>query len=287
MTCMDIYGNKIVNTADGFIYVNPIKEDKQTDTVEKSIYYKDVYIVGFESELINNYIMAADGETTYFTYTDNNLLGAGNDDNVQYLTINYKIYYNDGTVLENTGADIKLLNPATGNPARSNKVKIQLDESTYPHKHTNANIQTKFIINDTHERDLISPEIIQDVDVKQYGYSKTIRIYDFSFSVKNISSEGIEELTADILSEYITNIKYRQDRSEGETEVITGNTLQECNLIISDFTYIDKLNGITNTIQENNMGESNIGSLELTVQFYVNGVTDIIQTTGYCQVIQN
>ncbi|MBO6271992.1 hypothetical protein J6O48_04350 [bacterium] len=139
---MDIYGNTVTNYSDGFIYVDTDKINNKIsyDMSNRDIYYNDVYLVGFTYSLMNDYIMSADGETTTFAYIDNNILSSGTNakSNIQPLRINYKLYYNNGVIEENEGAEIFLLNK--GKKAKSNKVKISLKESEYPHKHINANI---------------------------------------------------------------------------------------------------------------------------------------------------
>lgn len=286
--CMDIYGNTVTNYSDGFIYVDTDKTNNKIsyDMSNRDIYYNDVYLVGFTYSLMNDYIMSADGETTTFAYIDNNILstGANTKSNIQPLRINYKLYYNNGVIEENEGAEIFLLNK--GKKAKSNKVKISLKESEYPHKHINANIQAKLNILKTHKRDLVKPDQLITFDIQQYGYSKTIRIYDLNYSIKPLPKGGIT-LTKEILYNYITNISYTIERSEGEIETINGKTLQECNLQICNFTYIDKILGKTNIIAENVSENKLIGTLSLNVQFYVNGVTNILSTIGFSNVYQN
>jgi hypothetical protein len=72
----------------------------------RPIYYKDVYIVGFESSIDVENILNYNGETTTITPQDPNANTYGVAGNINPINILYKIYYNDGTVKENNGVDI-------------------------------------------------------------------------------------------------------------------------------------------------------------------------------------
>ena len=282
MTVTDVYGNALINHADGFMFID-INEDaiyNRAEQYTREIYYRDVYIVGFNSTISIMHTMMADGETATFT---NNETGAGED--TYAVNIDYTIYYNDGTVVHNEGATVDLLSK-TGKKARGNKVKVTVPEATEPHKFISTQIQAMITFDNTSDRDLIQSEIIEDIDIYQYGYSKTTRIYDFTFTVNDLPAEGIEELQEYIIRDYITNISYTADRSEGEVEHIQADTLNEANLVISQYKLMDKKQGFISSVEPNYDGRKLLGILQLTVDFYVNGVTDIIRAVGIADVYQ-
>jgi len=103
MWVTDVYGNRLINYAGGFIYVDE-NEDYVYNRQEEGtrpIYYRDVYIVGVMLHANAPHIMSADGEETTFTY---NLTGADTDTN--QVDVQYTIFYNDGTVQKNEGANV-------------------------------------------------------------------------------------------------------------------------------------------------------------------------------------
>jgi len=89
-----------------------------------------------------------------------------------------------------------------------------------------------------------------------------------------------------IIRDYITNISYTADRSEGEVEHIQADTLNEANLVISQYKLMDKKQGSISSVEPNYDGRKLLGILQLTVDFYVNGVTDIIRAVGIADVYQ-
>lgn len=284
MTVTDIYGNALTNNADGFMFVD-LNEDSVYNRAEmntRNIYYRDVYIIGFSASINAMHTMSANGETASFT---NNQTGADTKSEVYPLDINYVIYYNDGTILYNEGASINLLSK-TGKKARGNKVKVTLPEAVEPHKSVQAQIQAQITFDKTNERDLIQSDIIEDIDIYQYGYSKTVQIYDLKFSVNDLPSDGIEQLEEYIIRDYITNISYTNVRSEGEIETINASNLNDANLVIKQFTLIDKKKGLLTSVEPNYNGRKLLGILMLTVEFYVNGVTETIRTNGIANVYQ-
>lgn len=285
MTVTDIYGNALTNEADGFIYIDQNNDDvyNRGEEETRNIYYKDVYIIGFDQQVSMRHIMGASGDSITVT---TNSTGANEDDDIEQLYINYKIYYNDGTVLENEGATIQLLTD-TGKKARGNKVNITVPESESPHKNTVRQINGMFIIKNTNPRDLIPAEQMFTTDVYQYGYSKTVQIYNFKFSATNLPAEGIEELKEYIIRDLVTNISYTMLRSEGEIEEITADTLSDANLIIHSYRLLSNKQGNVNSVEPNYKGTKLYGQLILIVDFYVNGVTDTIRTAGYSDIYQN
>ena len=224
--------------------------------------------------------MSTGGETATFTNND-----TGADEDTYAVSVDYTIYYNDGTIVHNEGATVDLLSK-NGKKARGNKVKVTVPEATEPHKFVSSQIQAMITFDETNDKDLIQSGIIEDIDIYQYGYSKTTRIYDFTFTVNDLPAEGIEELQEYIIRDYITNISYTADRSEGEVEHIQAETLNEANLIISQYKLMDKKQGSINSVEPNYDGRKFLGILQLTVDFYVNGVTDVIRTVGIANVYQ-
>jgi hypothetical protein len=151
MTVTDVYGNALINHADGFMFID-INEDaiyNRAEQYTREIYYRDVYIVGFNSTISIMHTMRADGETATFT---NNETGAGED--TYAVNIDYTIYYNDGTIVHNEGATVDLLSK-TGKKARGNKVKVTVPEATEPHKFISTQIQAMITFDNTSDRDLI------------------------------------------------------------------------------------------------------------------------------------
>lgn len=284
MTVTDIYGNALTNYADGFIYVDQNEDDvyNRGEEETREIYYKDVYIIGFDQQVMMPYIMSADGESLTIT---TNGTGADESDDTQHLYINYKIYYNDGTVLENEGATVQLLSN-TGKKARGNKVNISVEEADFPHKEAVRQINGMFVIKNTNPRDLIEPQQTFNTDVYQYGYSKTVQIYNFKFDTIDLPAEGIEELKEYIIRDLVTNISYTMLRSEGEIEEVTAETLSEANLVIYNYRLLSNKQGNVNSVEPNYDGIKLYGQLLLVVDFYVNGVTDIIRTAGYADIYQ-
>ena len=285
MKCVDIYGNILTNYGEGSVYVkgdgNNIVNRAEYET--RNIYYKDVYIVGFSGFATVNRVLSSNGETTTVVHT--NGYGASNTNELP-LEINYTIYYNDGTILQNSGADITLLTN-TGKESKTNKIKVKANKSEYPHKHVCATINGMFKIKNPNKRDLVKPEIPFKTDILQYGYSITTGIYNLTFKLKNMISEGYDELNNDIISDLIYDINYTLQRSEGEIENIIADNLSDANLKLISFEYIDDQYGMINSISENNSAiKKKIGLLQVHVQFYVNGVKDIIETIGRCDVYQ-
>ena len=285
MTCCDIYGNRLINGGEGFIYVNNntyIVNNKEQET--RDIYYKDVFIVGFEASFTPPYTAPEAGGGNEYSLDLPGVTSAVRADKSP-VTYTYKIYYSDGTVLENEGADTVLLT-ATGKESKSNKVKMTFGKAKHSHKHVAGHLRTKMKFKKTHERDLVSPEQIFEVPVYQYGSSVTTRIYNLSFDVKPIPSEGIEELNRSTIGYYITNIHYMLTRSEGEVEEVTADNLYDAHLQITNIKFIHNQYGIIDNIPENNGGERNIGLLQLTVRFYINGVKGMITTQSMSKVTQ-
>ena len=286
MKCIDIYGNILTNYGEGSIYV---KGDGKTvinraEQETRDVYYKDVYIVGFSGFAHVNKVLSANGETTTIT----NVTGYGSSKSSDtLLTTNYTIYYNDGTVQKNVGADVVLLTN-TGKESKTNKIKLKVNKSEYPHKHECFTINGIFKIKNPNKRDLVKSEIPFNTKILQYGYSITTNIYNLSFELNNIIKEGHKELTNDIISNYIKNISYTLTRSAGEIEYISGNTLSDVNLKLVSYTYIDDYFGQINYILPNNTNKIiHKGILKITVQFFVNGITDIIETSGIGIIYQD
>ena len=255
MWCTDNFGNRIINEGEGLIYVQgdnktqvPITRQEQNT---RQTYYKDIYIVGFEYYNNDNIILSADGENVNIEpYTQGT--SSANTSDIK-LNINYKIYYNDGTIKENEGADIQLLT-STGKVSKTNKIKVSVKSASEPHKYKNKDIEDIIKIKDPSEYDLIKDEQIFNIPIYQYGYSKTIEISNLYFDVYNIPKEGISELNMYNISDYITNIKYNNLRSEGEYELISGNKLEDVYLELISYKFMNN-NGLeTNIIEENNSG---------------------------------
>ena len=287
MDCIDIYGNRLRNHGEGSMYIygdgkNIINREEQET---RNIYYKDIYIVGFESfSTLSNIIMTQGETTTIINEGTNDTYGADKNSNVNHLITKYKIYYNDGTILENKGADIQLLT-TKGNLSKSNKITMKISESKYPHKHSCGTISGIIKIQKPNKRDLIKPEIKFNLELLQYGYAKTISINNLTFTVNDIPKEGIENLTTNIISDLITNIKYTSIRSNGEIETIEANTLNDAYLKIISYIYSDNNKGHINYIDENiNNFRKNIGLLSIIVQFDVRGIIENINTFGKAQV---
>ena len=282
MWVTDVYGNRLINYAGGFIYVDE-NEDYVYNRQEEGtrpIYYRDVYIVGVMLHANAPHIMSADGEDTTFTY---NLTGGDTDTN--QVDVQYTIFYNDGTVQKNEGANVQLLT-MTGKKARGNKVKISLSPSEQAHKSVAAEINGYIEFNSVNERDLVKGNQEFVADVYQYGYSKTTDIYDFTFDVNDIPAEGTS-MESYVIEEYITNVHYTMKRSEGEIEEINADSLQSANLKIVNVKFIDKYSGLVTAISENQDPErKQIGTMILTVEFYVNGVKNSIRTQGISLVYQ-
>ena len=282
MTVTDIYGNALTNYADGFMFVDQNEDEvlNRGEEETRDIYYKDVYIIGFDAMVGMRYTMASGGETIVITNS-----GTGSDRQEQQLEISYRIYYNDGTVLENEGADVQLLSKS-GKKARGNKVKVTVSEAEHPHKSVVDSVEGMFILKETNERDLIDPQQMFSVDVQQYGYSKTIAIYNFKFEVDDLPEDGIEEIKEYIIRDLVKNVSYTQTRSEGEIENITADSLPEANLIIKSFRLLSNKEGQVSSVQPNYNGRKLYGQLMLVVEFYVNGVTDIIRAAGVADIYQ-
>jgi hypothetical protein len=264
MKCVDIYGNILTNYGEGSVYVkgdgNNIVNRAEYET--RNIYYKDVYIVGFSGFATVNRVLSSNGETTTVVHT--NGYGASNTNELP-LEINYTIYYNDGTILQNSGADITLLTN-TGKESKTNKIKVKANKSEYPHKHVCATINGMFKIKNPNKRDLVKPEIPFKTDILQYGYSITTGIYNLTFKLKNMISEGYDELNNDIISDLIYDINYTLQRSEGEIENIIADNLSDANLKLISFEYIDDQYGMINSISENNSAiKKKIGLLQVHV----------------------
>lgn len=285
MTCCDIYGNRLINGGEGFVYVNDntyIVNNKEQDTRE--LYYKDVFIVGFETQFTHPYIAPATANSNEYSLDLPGVSSAARADKSP-VTYNYKIYYSDGTIMENEGANVVLLTP-TGKESKSNKVKLKFGNAKYPHKYVAGYLRTKMKLERTNERDLVSPEQIFEVPVYQYGYSVTTSIYNLSFDVKPIPKEGIEELNRSTIGYYITNIHYTLTRSEGEVEEVSADNLYDAHLQITSVKFIHNQYGVIEYIPENKGDTTNIGILQMTVRFYINGVQDMIMTRAISNVTQ-
>ena len=288
LKCTDVYGNILQNYGEGSLYVQGDGKTviNRAEQETRNIYYKDVYIVGFESFANLTYPLSADGETSNIEPNiGDNLYGAASDNNVNTLNVNYKIYYNDGTVLTNEGAQFNLLT-SKGNISKTNKIKVKANKAQEPHKSKVDEITGVFKLVKTSERDLVKPEIKVNIDVMQYGYSKTTDIFDLTFKLKQIPKEGIT-LDNSVLYDLVTDVKYKMLRSEGELEIIKADNLIDANLEIMSFNYIDNIKGDTDKIEQ--YADDNviqIGTLQLEVKFNVHSIKNIIKTTGICNVYQ-
>lgn len=282
MICCDVYGNRVINEADGFVYV-----DAGNYTVNKfeegtrDIIYKDVFIVGFEAQFSPLNTLSTGGETATYTISET---GSSNAD-TNNISCKYKIYYSDGTIVENEGCSCNLLTQK-GNISKSNKVKFTVKEATKSHKSKVGELQCKLTIDKKSDRDIIQHEQIHTLDITQYGTSITTNIYDLSFNVKDIPSEGLNNIEEYIIRDYIKDIKYTLIRSEGEIEQVESLTFENSMLKIKDFKIIHNQRGITNDIPENKSGRKEIGILQLTVQFNVHGIQNDIETTGMSSIYQ-
>lgn len=285
LTCWDVYGNKLVNEGSGFVYVNGNKDnivDVEQSTANMT--YKDVYIIGFETMFEPLNVLSVKGGTTTYTLQEQSY-GASKNANTESVQIGYKIYYSDGSVKYNTGADITL-NTQTGKKSTTNKVKMKFGEASESHKTVVGQLTGTLSFNNTSVYDLVDPVVPISIDIKQYGTSLTNKIYNLSFTVKDFDTERVDELYEFIIRDHITNISYITERTEGEIESVHGDTLQDSYLQIVSYKFMHDLYGNINYIPENKDGRKHIGILQLTVKFYVNGVTEDITTTGYADVYQ-
>lgn len=284
MICCDVYGNRVINEADGFVYVDADGSNNTVGKLEegtRNIMYKDVFIVGFDVQFSPLNTLSTYGETATYTISET---GSSNE-NTNNISFKYKIYYSDGTVIENEGCNCNLLTQK-GNVSKTNKVKFTVKEATESHKSKVGELQCKLTIDKKSDRDIIQHEQIHTLDIKQYGTSITTNIYDLSFNVKDIPSEGLDNIEEYIIRDYIKDIKYTLIRSKGEIEQIESPTFENSMLKIKDFKIIHNQRGITNNIPENKSGRKEIGILQLTVQFNVHGILNDIETTGMCSIYQ-
>ncbi len=283
MICCDVYGNRVINEADGFVYV-----DKGEDTVGKfetgtrDIYYKDVFIVGFESQFSPLNTLSTYGETVIYNMNET---GASTD-NSNNVSVKYKIYYSDGTIVEQEGCTCNLLTQK-GNVSKTNKVKFTAKEATESHKSKIGELQCMLTIDKKSDRDLIQHEQIHSLSIKQYGTSVTTNIYNLMFDVKDLPKEGLDSIEEYVIRDYIHNIRYTLERSGGEIEEISSEKFEDSMLKIKDFKILHNQRGIiTDYISENNSGRKEIGILQLVVQFYVHGIKDEITTIGMSTIYQ-
>lgn len=284
MICCDVYGNRVINEADGFVYVDANGSNNTVCKFEegtRNIIYKEVFIVGFDVQFSPLNTLSTYGETATYTISET---GSSNE-NTNNISFKYKIYYSDGTVVENEGCNCNLLTQK-GNVSKTNKVKFTAKEATESHKSKVGELQCKLTIDKKSDRDIIQHEQIHTLDIKQYGTSITTNIYDLSFNIKDIPSEGLDNIEEYIIRDYIKDIKYTLIRSEGEIEQIKSPTFENSMLKIKDFKIIHNQRGITNNIPENKSGRKDIGILQLTVQFNVHGIQNDIETTGMCSIYQ-
>ena len=284
MICCDVYGNRVINEADGFVYVDANGSNNTAGKFEegtRDIMYKEVFIVGFDVQFSPLNTLSTYGETATYTISET---GSSNE-NTNNISLKYKIYYSDGTVVENKGCNCNLLTQK-GNVSKTNKVKFTVKEATESHKSKVGELQCKLTIDKKSDRDIIQHEQIHTLDIKQYGTSITTNIYDLSFNIKDIPSEGLDNIEEYIIRNYIKDIKYTLIRSEGEIEQIKSPTFENSMLKIKDFKIIHNQRGITNNIPENKSGRKDIGILQLTVQFNVHGIQNDIETTGMCSIYQ-
>ena len=284
MICCDVYGNRVINEADGFVYVDANGSNNTAGKFEegtRDIMYKEVFIVGFDVQFSPLNTLSTYGETATYTISET---GSSNE-NTNNISLKYKIYYSDGTVVENKGCNCNLLTQK-GNVSKTNKVKFTAKGATESHKSKVGELQCKLTIDKKSDRDIIQHEQIHTLDIKQYGTSITTNIYDLSFNIKDIPSEGLDNIEEYIIRDYIKDIKYTLIRSEGEIEQIKSPTFENSMLKIKDFKIIHNQRGITNNIPENKSGRKDIGILQLTVQFNVYGIQNDIETTGMCSIYQ-
>ena len=284
MICCDVYGNRVINEADGFVYVDANGSNNTAGKFEegtRDIMYKEVFIVGFDVQFSPLNTLSTYGETATYTISET---GSSNE-NTNNISLKYKIYYSDGTVVENKGCNCNLLTQK-GNVSKTNKVKFTAKGATESHKSKVGELQCKLTIDKKSDRDIIQHEQIHTLDIKQYGTSITTNIYDLSFNIKDIPSEGLDNIEEYIIRNYIKDIKYTLIRSEGEIEQIKSPTFENSMLKIKDFKIIHNQRGITNNIPENKSGRKDIGILQLTVQFNVHGIQNDIETTGICSIYQ-
>lgn len=284
MICCDVYGNRVINEADGFVYVDADGSNNTVGKLEegtRNIMYKDVFIVGFDVQFSPLNTLSTYGETATYTISET---GSSNE-NTNNISFKYKIYYSNGTIVENEGCNCNLLTQK-GNVSKTNKVKFTVKEATESHKSKVGELQCKLTIDKKSDRDIIQHEQIHTLDIKQYGTSITTNIYDLSFNVKDIPSEGLDNIEEYIIRDYIKDIKYTLIRSEGEIEYIESPTFENSMLKIKDFKIIHNQRGITNNIPENKSGRKEIGILQLTVQFNVHGIQNDIETTGMSSIYQ-
>ena len=283
MICCDIYGNRVINEADGFIYIDKGEETiGKFETGTRDIYYKDVFIVGFESQFSPLNTLSTYGETV--TYNMNET-GASNESE-NNVSVKYKIYYSDGTVAEQEGCTCNLLTQK-GNVSKTNKVRFTAQEATELHKSKIGELQCKLYIDKKSDRDLIQHEQIHSLPIKQYGTSITNNTYNLTFDVKDFPKEGLDNIKEYVIRDYIHNIKYTLERSGGEIEEISSENFEDSMLKIKEFKILHNQRGIvTDYISENKSGRKNIGILQLVVQFYVHGIKDEITTTGMSSIYQ-
>ena len=284
MICCDVYGNRVINEADGFVYVDANGSNNTVGKFEegtRDIMYKEVFIVGFDVQFSPLNTLSTYGETATYTISET---GSSNE-NTNNISFKYKIYYSDGTIVENEGCNCNLLTQK-GNVSKTNKVKFTVKEATESHKSKVGELQCKLTIDKKSDRDIIQHEQIHTLDIKQYGTSITTNIYDLSFNIKDIPSEGLDNIEEYIIRDYIKDIKYTLIRSEGEIEQIKSPTFENSMLKIKSFKIIHNQRGITNNIPENKSGRKDIGILQLTVQFNVHGIQNDIETTGMCSIYQ-
>ena len=284
MICCDVYVNRVINEADGFVYVDANGSNNTAGKFEegtRDIMYKEVFIVGFDVQFSPLNTLSTYGETATYTISET---GSSNE-NTNNISLKYKIYYSDGTVVENKGCNCNLLTQK-GNVSKTNKVKFTAKGATESHKSKVGELQCKLTIDKKSDRDIIQHEQIHTLDIKQYGTSITTNIYDLSFNIKDIPSEGLDNIEEYIIRNYIKDIKYTLIRSEGEIEQIKSPTFENSMLKIKDFKIIHNQRGITNNIPENKSGRKDIGILQLTVQFNVHGIQNDIETTGMCSIYQ-
>ena len=213
MICCDVYGNRVINEADGFVYVDANGSNNTAGKFEegtRDIMYKEVFIVGFDVQFSPLNTLSTYGETATYTISET---GSSNE-NTNNISLKYKIYYSDGTVVENKGCNCNLLTQK-GNVSKTNKVKFTAKGATESHKSKVGELQCKLTIDKKSDRDIIQHEQIHTLDIKQYGTSITTNIYDLSFNIKDIPSEGLDNIEEYIIRNYIKDIKYTLIRSEG------------------------------------------------------------------------
>lgn len=285
MICCDVYGNRVVNEADGFVYVDSTNNETidKCETGTRDIYYKDVFIVGFESYFSPTNTLSTYGETV--TYTMNET-GAPSSSDSNNISVKYKIYYSDGTIVEQEGCTCNLLTQK-GNVSKTNKVGFTAKEATESHKSKIGELKCKLTIDKKSDRDIIQHEQIHALPIKQYGTSVTTNIYNLMFDVKDLPKEGLDSLEEYVIRDYIHNIRYTLERSGGETEEISVEKFEDSMLKIKDFKILHNQRGmITDYIEENKSERRNIGILQLTVQFYVHGIKNEITTTAMSSIYQ-